>query len=260
RGAGGPPGRAHRHRQRGGAVRRRRRAAQRRGPPLPGRVDAVVGPVRGAERGLPALRAAPRGPDAGGRGRRQPGVGPLGRRQPDPRPLRRLRAGRRRARPPRLHGRQRGGPGATARRRPAGGRVTRLHDLYHEHGQSPWLDNLRRSWITGGELARWVERGVRGITSNPTIFQKAIDGSDVYDEQFRELTRAGAPVEDAYWTMVLDDIRAALAIMRPVHDASDGVDGYVSVEVAPDLAHDLDGTVAAARRLHDEIGEPNLFV
>ncbi|MFO7279398.1 MAG: transaldolase [Thermoanaerobacterales bacterium] len=138
--------------------------------------------------------------------------------------------------------------------------MTRLHDLYHEHGQSPWLDNLRRSWITGGELARWVERGVRGITSNPTIFQKAIDGSDVYDEQFRELTRAGAPVEDAYWTMVLDDIRAALAIMRPVHDASDGVDGYVSVEVAPDLAHDLDGTVAAARRLHDEIGEPNLFV
>ena len=138
--------------------------------------------------------------------------------------------------------------------------MTKLHDLYHEHGQSPWLDNLRRGWITGGELARWVERGVRGITSNPTIFQRAIDGSDEYDEQFRALTRSGASVEDAYWTMVLDDIRGALAVLRPVHDASDGVDGYVSVEVAPDLAHDLDGTVAAARRLHDETGEPNLFV
>jgi transaldolase len=138
--------------------------------------------------------------------------------------------------------------------------VTKLHDLYHEHGQSPWLDNLRRGWITGGELARWVERGVRGITSNPTIFQRAIDGSDEYDEQFRALTRSGASVEDAYWTMVLDDIRGALAVLRPVHDASDGVDGYVSVEVAPDLARDRDGTVDAARRLHDEVAEPNLFV
>ena len=138
--------------------------------------------------------------------------------------------------------------------------MTKLHDLYHEHGQSPWLDNLRRGWITGGELARWVERGVRGITSNPTIFQRAIDGSDEYDEQFRALTRSGASVEDAYWTMVLDDIRGALAVLRPVHDASDGVDGYVSVEVAPDLARDRDGTVDAARRLHDEVAEPNLFV
>jgi len=138
--------------------------------------------------------------------------------------------------------------------------VTKLHDLYHEHGQSPWLDNLRRGWITGGELARWVERGVRGITSNPTIFQRAIDGSDEYDEQYRALTRSGASVEDAYWTMVLDDIRGALAVLRPVHDASDGVDGYVSVEVAPDLARDRDGTVDAARRLHDEVAEPNLFV
>ena len=138
--------------------------------------------------------------------------------------------------------------------------MTKLHDLYHEHGQSPWLDNLRRGWITGGELARWVERGVRGLTSTPTIFQRAIDGSDEYDEQFRALTRSGASVEDAYWTMVLDDIRGALAVLRPVHDASDGVDGYVSVEVAPDLARDRDGTVDAARRLHDEVAEPNLFV
>ena len=74
--------------------------------------------------------------------------------------------------------------------------MTNLHDLHLRYGQSPWLDNLRRGWITGGELARWVERGVRGITSNPTIFQKAIAGSDEYDDQFGELSRAGTTPMD----------------------------------------------------------------
>jgi transaldolase len=119
---------------------------------------------------------------------------------------------------------------------------------------------MRRGWLTGGELARWIERGVRGITSNPTIFQKAIAGSDQYDEQFGDLARSGTPIEDAYWQMVTDDIEAALALLRPVHDASDGVDGYVSIEVAPDLARDTAGTVASARQLHERIDEPNLFV
>jgi transaldolase len=138
--------------------------------------------------------------------------------------------------------------------------VSTLHDLYDQQGQSPWLDNLRRGWITGGDLARWVERGVRGITSNPTIFEKAIAGSDEYDDQFRDLAVARTPVEHAYWDMVVADIEDALRILRPVHDASGGVDGFVSVEVAPELARDRDGTVAAARDLHDRIDEPNLFV
>jgi transaldolase len=136
--------------------------------------------------------------------------------------------------------------------------VTTLHDLYYDQGQSPWLDNLRRGWLTGGELARWVEKGVRGITSNPTIFQKAIEGSAEYDDQLRGL--ASGSVEDAYWTMAVSDIEAALAVLRPVHDESDGVDGFVSLEVAPDLAHDEAGTVASARELHDRIAEPNLYV
>lgn len=135
-----------------------------------------------------------------------------------------------------------------------------LQRLHAEQGQSPWLDNLRRGWITSGELAEWVERGVRGITSNPTIFQKAIEGSADYDEQYRELVDAGDGVEDAYWALVTRDIEHALGIMRPVHDASDGVDGYVSVEVAPGLARDTDGTIAAARQLHATIAEPNLYV
>ncbi len=138
--------------------------------------------------------------------------------------------------------------------------MSKLHDLYDEQGQSPWLDNMRRGWITGGELARWVERGVRGITSNPTIFQKAISGSDEYDAQFGELVNGGAAIDDAYWAMVTADIEDGLRILRPVHDASGGVDGYVSIEVAPDLARDRDGTIASARELHARIDEPNLFV
>jgi len=138
--------------------------------------------------------------------------------------------------------------------------VSKLHDLHDEQGQSPWLDNMRRGWITGGDLARWVERGVRGITSNPTIFQKAISVGHDYDDQFGELIAGGASIDDAYWSLVTTDIEDALRILRPVHDASGGVDGYVSVEVAPDLARDRDGTVASARELHARIDEPNLFV
>jgi len=138
--------------------------------------------------------------------------------------------------------------------------MTRLQDLYQQQGQSPWLDNLRRDWIRSGELARWVERGVRGVTSNPSIFQKAIEGQEVYDEEFAATINGGGTVEDAYWQVVTTDISDALAILRPVHDASDGADGFVSVEVAPNLARDTAGTTAAARRLHADIDQPNLFV
>jgi transaldolase len=138
--------------------------------------------------------------------------------------------------------------------------MTKLQDLWAEFGQSPWLDNLKRGWITGGELARWVEAGVRGVTSNPTIFQKAIAGGHDYDEQFGELVAGGASVEDSYWEMVKADIEDALRILRPVHDDSDGVDGFVSVELAPGLARDTDGSITAARLLHEQIDEANVFV
>ena len=137
--------------------------------------------------------------------------------------------------------------------------TTRLHDL-HAAGQSPWLDNLRRGWLTGGELATWVDRGIRGLTSNPSIFQKAISTGTDYDEQFGDLIGSGTSVTDAYWDLVTSDIEGALALLRPVYDSSDGVDGYVSVEVAPDLARDSAGTEAAARALHTGIDEPNLYV
>jgi transaldolase len=137
--------------------------------------------------------------------------------------------------------------------------MTRLHDLYALQGQSPWLDNLRRDYLRTGRLAELVETGIRGVTSNPTIFAKAIEAGTEYDEQFGELLRS-MPVEDAYWEMVVDDIREALAVLRSVHESSAGEDGYVSLEVAPSLAHDTAGTIASARRFHELVDRPNLYV
>src|SRR5690606_18826584 len=99
-------------------------------------------------------------------------------------------------------------------------------------GQSPWLDNLKRSYLTSGELAAMRDAGVRGLTSNPAIFQKAIQGSPDYDEQFRKLAGGDDPVLDHYWELVLADIHGACDVFSRVYDASNGVDGYVSVEVA----------------------------
>lgn len=136
----------------------------------------------------------------------------------------------------------------------------RLHDLYSTCGQSPWLDNLRRGWVTDGQLAALRDRGVRGLTSNPTIFQKAIQGSADYDDQFAQLVKQRAEPIDAYWRMVLSDIDAALDVFAPVYEASHGRDGFVSVEVDPSLAHDGDATLAAARTLHDRINRPNVMI
>ena len=138
--------------------------------------------------------------------------------------------------------------------------MDRIDRLYHEFGQSPWLDNLKRGYITGGELARLVNTGIRGLTSNPTIFQKAIQGSADYDEQFRALAAHDHPVIDQYWAMVLADINGALDAFAPLHHHSHGLDGFVSVEVDPGLAHDTAGTEAAARLLHERIDRPNLMV
>ena len=137
--------------------------------------------------------------------------------------------------------------------------MTRLHDLYDREGQSPWLDDMHREWLTGGHLKDLVDRGVRGVTSNPTIFAKAIEATDVYDEQFRSLMRSMS-VDDAYWEMVIADIHDALDVLAPVHESSGGADGFVSLEVAPALARDTAGSIAAARALHERIDRPNLLV
>ncbi len=135
-----------------------------------------------------------------------------------------------------------------------------LHDLYADQGQSPWLDNLKREWLTSGEIQRWIDRGVRGITSNPSIFQKAIESSEAYSEQLAALVAEGSDVPAAYWALVVEDIRTALALLRPVYDESDGEDGYVSIEVSPAFARDTEATEAQARELWDLIDEPNLYI
>jgi transaldolase len=137
--------------------------------------------------------------------------------------------------------------------------MTRLHDLYQQFDQSPWLDDLKRSYLQDGTLARQVDDGIRGVTSNPTIFSKAIAGEETYDEEFGELARRGSVI-DAYWRLVMDDVTNACALLRPVYDDAGGHDGFVSLEVAPDLAHDTPGTVAAAQWLHATVDRPNLMV
>jgi len=137
--------------------------------------------------------------------------------------------------------------------------MTRLHDLFEQQRQSPWIDNLTREGISGGRLKALVADGIRGVTSNPTIFQKAMSSGHAYDEQFSELARSMS-TEDAYWAMVADDIRGALAVLRPVYDESGGTDGFVSLEVSPALAADTPGTAESARHLHQSIDRENLMV
>ena len=138
--------------------------------------------------------------------------------------------------------------------------MTRLERLFHEQGQSPWLDNLKRGYITSGDLARLIDEGIRGITSNPTIFQKAIAGQAEYDDQFRGLMERKQSVDDAYWDLVIDDVQHALDLLRSLYVESGGGDGFVSIEVAPGLANDTEGTIASARHLDDRIEQPNLLV
>ena len=135
-----------------------------------------------------------------------------------------------------------------------------LLDLHLQGQQSPWLDNLRRGWITSGELDKWVGAGIRGLTSNPAIFQKAIEGSEDYDPQFRQLIKDGVAVKQAYWDLVTSDIRGALKALAPVYESSKGIDGFVSVEVDPALARDTARTTTDARALHELINAPNLMV
>lgn len=137
--------------------------------------------------------------------------------------------------------------------------MTILHDLYDQHGQSPWIDNLSRPQIRDGDLQRLVDQGVRGVTSNPTIFQKAMTGSAHYDEQFRSLVESHS-VEEAYWEMAFQDISEALEVLRPVYDSAGGHDGFVSIELAPALARDTTASVDQARSFHERLAAPNLLV
>ncbi|XP_039045058.1 transaldolase-like [Hibiscus syriacus] len=134
---------------------------------------------------------------------------------------------------------------------------TTLHDLYEKEGQSPWYDNLCRP-VT--DLLPLIENGVRGVTSNPTNFQKAISSSNAYNDQFRELVQSGKDIKRAYWGLVVKDIQDACKLFEPIYDQTDGGDGYVSVEVSPRLADDAEVTIEAAKLLHKAVDRPNVYI
>jgi len=138
--------------------------------------------------------------------------------------------------------------------------TSRLHELY-DAGVSPWIDSVSREMLDTGELARLMEEdAIVGVTSNPTIFQKALSTGDWYDEQLGELLKSEDDPTEIFLQLAMEDIRRACDLMKPVWDRTQGVDGYVSIEVDPTLAYDRESTFEQAMRLHEEVDKPNLFV
>lgn len=129
-----------------------------------------------------------------------------------------------------------------------------------ERGQSVWIDYLSRRFVKDGDLKGLVEQGVEGVTSNPTIFQGAIAEGDAYDEQIRELSAEHDDPKTIFWLLAKDDIRDACDILRPAWEKSEGKDGWVSLEVDPNLAHDTEQTKSEAIRLHELVDRPNLLI
>jgi transaldolase len=133
----------------------------------------------------------------------------------------------------------------------------RLHNL----GQSLWLDNITRDLLNSGTLKRYVaELSVTGLTSNPTIFHQAIKNSTAYDNAIQEQLKQGKAGEGLFFELAIEDLTQAADLFQPIHDKTNGVDGWVSLEVSPLLAHDTKSTIAAAKDLHSRAGRPNLFI
>jgi transaldolase len=139
----------------------------------------------------------------------------------------------------------------------AGNRLIELGNL----GQSPWYDQMTRSLVTQGRLRKMIEEdGLRGLTSNPTIFEKAITGSKDYEDDLRDLVAKSAGVDEIYDALVVHDIAMAADVFRPVYDRTQGEDGFVSIEVSPLLARDTAGTIQEAKRLHAKLARPNVLI
>jgi transaldolase len=130
-----------------------------------------------------------------------------------------------------------------------------------DYGQSIWMDNLTRDLIQSGELKRMIEtQGLRGITSNPAIFEKAIAGNKIYDADIEAGIKAGKSTQEIYESLIFDDIRNACDIFRSVYDESHGLDGYISIEVPPNIAFDTQKTIEEARRYYSQIGRENVMI
>lgn len=137
--------------------------------------------------------------------------------------------------------------------------MTKIHEL-NRLGQAIWYDNIRRSLLDSGELQTLIHNGVTGVTSNPTIFDKAIAGSEDYDKDLRSLSKTGKAPEKIFWTLAADDIRRTADLLRPIYKREEGVDGYACLEVDPRLAHKTGETIAEAQRLFALLDRPNVMV
>src|SRR6202158_4514578 len=150
---------------------------------------------------------------------------------------------------------------STWARDPEKGDAMKATQMLHDLGQSLWLDNITRDLLDSGTLARYIkELSVTGLTSNPTIFDQAIKGSAAYDATIREMLKKGKSGEALFFDLALDDLTRAADLFRPINDQTNGVDGWVSLEVSPRLAYDTAGTVAAVKKLHAQGARSNLFL
>ena len=138
--------------------------------------------------------------------------------------------------------------------------MNRLETLHSDFKQSIWIDHLSRTWLADGSLKAWISRGCRGITSNPTIFEKCLSAEDAYDADLSKLLAEGVSVEDAYWHLVADDVSEEAEQLTSVYAESNGEDGFVSVEVSPQLARDTDATIAAAKDLRSRFAAENIYI
>lgn len=138
--------------------------------------------------------------------------------------------------------------------------MSNLHILHKKYQQSPWVDNLSHELIASGRLQKLINEGVRGLTSNPTILEKAITSSNDYDTQIAKYSQAGLNNEEIFFKLAIEDIRQAAALLLPIWKESNGEDGYVSLEVSPNLANDTDATIKQAKELWQELNLPNLLI
>ena len=138
--------------------------------------------------------------------------------------------------------------------------MTNIQKMHNSFQQSPWIDNLSRELVESGRLQQFINNGVRGLTSNPTILENAIKGSDSYDKKIKEYASQNLTNEEIFFKLAIEDIRSAAKLLEPIWNESNGEDGYVSLEVSPNLADDTEATVKQAKELWKELNLPNLLI
>ena len=138
--------------------------------------------------------------------------------------------------------------------------MSNLEIVSAQYGQSIWLDHLSRGWMQAGHLEAWMLKGCRGITTNPSIFEQSLMNDDAYNDDIMRLTEAGWTAEAIYWELLIQDVTTAARLLTPIHQASMGTDGYISIEISPLLAHDTNATITEAVALCNRFEAHNVLI